>query len=251
MIERSDNDGITTLRLAHGKASALDVELIDALALAVAEVTASDARALILTGTGSIFSAGVDLFRLADGGREYAERFVPALSRALLDLFSFPKPLIVAANGHAVAGGCIFTLAGDYRLMAAGNGRIGIPELLVGVPFPPSVIEAVRFAVPPQHLQMLIYTGRTVTPDEALHLGLIDEIADPATLLTRAEEIARQFAALPERAFALAKRQLRDRTISRAKHYANELDPTVQELWSDESTHARVREYLAKTVKKK
>jgi enoyl-CoA hydratase len=45
--------------------------------------------------------------------------------------------------------------------MAAGNGRIGIPELLVGVPFPPSVIEAVRFALPPQHLQMLMYTGRT------------------------------------------------------------------------------------------
>jgi len=251
MIERSDNDGITTLRLAHGKASALDVELIDGLALAVAEVAASDARALILTGTGSIFSAGVDLFRLVDGGREYAERFVPALSRTLLDLFSFPKPLIVAANGHAVAGGCIFTLAGDYRLMAAGNGRIGIPELLVGVPFPPSVIEAVRFAVPPQHLQMLIYTGRTVTPDEALRLGLIDEVAEPDALLPRAEEMARQFAALPERAFALAKRQLRDRTITHAKHYANELDPTVQELWNDESTRERVREYLAKTVKKK
>jgi enoyl-CoA hydratase len=250
MIERSDNDGITTLRLAHGKASALDIEFIDALALAVAEVSASDARALILTGTGSIFSAGVDLFRLVDGGREYAERFVPALSRTLLELFSFPKPLVVAANGHAIAGGCIFTLAGDYRLMAAGSGRIGIPELLVGVPFPPSVIEAVRFAVPPQHLQMLIYTGRTFTPDDALRYGLIDEIAGPAALGSRAEEIAMQLAALPEQAFRLAKRQLRDRTISRAKHYANELDPTIMQLWSDEATHARIREYLAKTVKK-
>ena len=250
MIERSHKDGITTLRLAHGKASALDIEFIDALALAVAEVAASDARALILTGTGSIFSAGVDLFRLVDGGREYAQRFVPALSRTLLDLFSFPKPLVVAANGHAIAGGCIFTLAGDYRLMAAGNGRIGIPELLVGVPFPPSVIEAVRFAVPPQHLQMLMYTARTFTPDDALRLGLIDEIAEPSALIARAEEIATQLAALPEQAFALAKRQLRDRTITHAKHYANELDPTIMEIWSDEATHARIREYLAKTVKK-
>ncbi len=250
MIERSDNDGITTIRLAHGKASALDVELVDALALAVAEVQASDARALILTGSGSIFSAGVDLYRLVDGGREYAERFLPSLSRTLLDLFSFTKPLIVAANGHAIAGGCVFTLAADYRLMAAGNGRIGIPELLVGVPFPPSVIETVRFVVPPQHLQMLMYTGRTFTPDDALRFGLIDEVAEPATLLTRADELARQLASLPEAAFALAKRQLRDRTIGRAKHYANDFDPAVLDQWTAPDTTTRIREYLAKTVKK-
>lgn len=251
MIERSDNAGITTLRLTHGKASALDLELVEGLARAVAEVTASDqTRAVILTGTGYIFSAGVDLFRLVDGGREYAERFVPALSRMLLELFAMPKPLIVAANGHAIAGGCIFTLAGDYRLMAAGNARIGIPELIVGVPFPPSVIEAIRFALPPQHLQMLMYTGRTVTPDDALRFGIIDEIVDAGALMTRAEEMATHFTALPTRAFQLAKRQLRDRALSRAKHYANELDKEVRELWADPATLEHVRGYLAKTVKK-
>jgi enoyl-CoA hydratase len=248
MIERTDHEGIVTLRLAHGKASALDLELVESLALAVAEIAASEARAVVLTGTGSIFSAGVDLFRLVDGGRDYAERFVPALSRMLLDLFALPKPLIVSVNGHAIAGGCIFTLAGDYRLMASGNGRIGIPELLVGVPFPPSVIEAVRFALPPQNLQMLMYTGRTVTPDEALRLGMVDEVSDD--LAARTSQIAQHFASLPPRAFALAKRQLRDKTIGRAKHYAAELDGDVLEAWSDPDTHARIREYLAKTVKK-
>lgn len=251
MIERNDHDGIVTLRLAHGKASALDIELVEGLARAVAEVAADDtARATILTGSGSIFSAGVDLFRLVDGGREYAESFYRALSRMLLDLFSFPKPLVVAANGHAIAGGCIFTMTGDYRLMAAGNGRIGIPELLVGVPFPPSVIEVARFAVPPQHLQMLIYTGRTFAPDEALRIGLLDEVADAATLGGRADEIARHFASLPPRAFTLAKRQLRDRTLAHAKGFAHELDDDVREQWAAPETHTRIREYLAKTVKK-
>ena len=250
MIERSEHEGITTLRLAHGKASALDLELVEGLARVVAEVTESDTRAVILTGTGAIFSAGVDLFRLVEGGRDYADRFVPALSRMLLELFAFPKPMIIAANGHAIAGGCIFTLAGDYRLMAAGNGRIGIPELLVGVPFPPSVIEAVRFALPPQHLQMLMYTGRTFTPDDALRHGLVDEVVDASTLAARADEMARHFASLPPRAFALTKRQLRDRTISRAKHYGNELDAEVQKLWGEPATLDAVRAYLAKTVKK-
>jgi enoyl-CoA hydratase len=250
MIERSEHEGIVTLRLAHGKASLLDLELVDAVARTVAEFEASDARALILTGTGSIFSAGVDLFRLTDGGPAYVERLFPALARMLLDLFSLPKPLVVAANGHAIAGGCILTLAGDYRLMAAGNGRIGIPELLVGVPFPPTILEAVRFAVPSQHLQMLLYTGRTVPPNEALRLGLVDEVVDSTVLMERTNEIARQLAALPNQAFRLAKRQLRDGIISRAKHYAAELEGDALDLWRDPATHQRIRDYLASTVKK-
>lgn len=251
MIERLDHEGITTLRLAHGKASALDFEFIEAIARAANEIAADEnTRAVILTGSGSIFSAGVDLFRLADGGREYADRFVPALSRMLLELFALPKPLIVATNGHAIAGGCIMTLAADYRIMAAGNGRIGMPELLVGVPFPPSVLEAVRFAVPPQHLQMLIYSGRTVLAEEALRLGMIDEVVDASALPARAEEMARHFASLPAQGFALAKRQLRSPAIRRAKHYANEVDDEVCELWGNPATLEHVRTYLAKTVKK-
>lgn len=250
MIERTEQQGIVTLQLSHGKASVLDLELVDALALAFAETAASDARAVILTGSGAIFSAGVDLYRLVDGGAEYADRFLPALSRMLLELFAFPKPLVVAVNGHAIAGGCIMALSGDYRLMAEGKGRIGIPELLVGVPFPASVIEVVRFAVPPQHLQKLIYSGATFGPAEALHHGLVDEVVDATALIPRATELATHLASLPPRAFALAKRQLRDKTIDRAKHFGAELDPDVLELWRDPATHSAIRQYLEKTVKK-
>src|SRR5215468_11136285 len=133
MIERSERDGILTLRLAHGKASALDVELLDAL-LRELEGAAEDVRALILTGTGSIFSAGVDLFRLVREGADYVRLFLPLLCRFLRTLFTFPRPVVAAANGHAIAGGCILVLAADVRLMAEGAGRVGVPELLVGVP---------------------------------------------------------------------------------------------------------------------
>ena len=248
MIERSTSGDVVTLRLAHGKVSVLDLELLDAMALAFTELATSDARAVILTGTGSIFSAGVDLFRIVNEGADYVDRFFPALSRLVLDLFGFPKPLIVAVNGHAIAGGCIFTLCGDYRLMAAGAGRIGVPELLVGVPFPAAILEIVRFAIPPQHLQMLMYTGRTVVPEEAWRFGIIDEVTDD--LPARAGEVARHLASLPPQAFALAKRQLRDRAISHARHYANELDGDVHDAWRSPETHARIRDYLARTVRK-
>ena len=248
MIERTTDQNVVTLRLAHGKASALDLELADNLALAINELSASDAGAVILTGTGSIFSAGVDLFRVVNEGPDYVKRFFPALAHLILELFAFPKPLVVAVNGHAIAGGCIFTLAGDYRLMAAGNGRIGMPELLVGVPFPASVLEVIRFAVPPQHLQTLIYTGRTVAPDEALRLGLVDEVTDD--LSSRAAAVAAQLASLPSEAFQLAKRQLSDKAISRAKHFSHELDAAALEAWCSPATHLRIRDYLDKTIRR-
>ena len=122
MIERSQQEGILTLRLAHGKASALDVELLNAL-LRELEGAAEDVRAVILTGTGSIFSAGVNLVRLTREGADYVERFLPLLSRLVRTLFTFPRPVVAAANGHAIAGGCILLLACDVRLMAEGAGN--------------------------------------------------------------------------------------------------------------------------------
>jgi enoyl-CoA hydratase len=141
MIERTDSDGIVTLRLAHGKVSAMDLELCEELRR---QLDASrHARALILTGTGSSFSAGVDLFRLIDGGAAYLERFWPALSGVLDTLFVFPRPVVAAVNGHAIAGGCFLAASCDYRLMS--GGKIGVPELLVGVPFPTVIMEILKF----------------------------------------------------------------------------------------------------------
>ena len=121
----------------------------------------SAAGALVITGQGKMFSAGVDLPRLVEGGAAYVREFLPAMNHAFETLFAFPKPLVVAVNGHAIAGGCVMACCADYRIMAREPGRIGIPELLVGVPFPVVPLEIVRFATPPQHLQALIYRGLT------------------------------------------------------------------------------------------
>src|SRR5262249_28012833 len=214
MIERSQHEGILTLRLAHGKASALDVELLDALVREL-EGVAEDVRALILTGTSSIFSAGVDLFRLTREGADYVRRFLPLLSRFLRTLFAFPRPVVAAVNGHAIAGGGVIVLAADARLMAEGAGRIGVPELLVGVPFPVAALEVVRFAVPRHRVQSLLYTGQTLLPQEALTAGLVDEVVAPSELLARAQEIAQQFAQIPPQVYRLTKQSLRAETLER------------------------------------
>ena len=249
MIERSQHEGILTLRLAHGKASALDVELLDAL-LRELDGVADDVRALILTGTGSIFSAGVDLFRLTQEGKDYVRRFLPLLSRFVRTLFTFPRPVVAAVNGHAIAGGCVIVLACDARLMAKGAGTMGMPELLVGVTFPADVLEVVRFAVPRHKVQSLIYTGRTLAPQEALDAGLVDEVVAPEKLLERAQEIAGQLARIPPQVYRLTKQSLRAEAVERIERTSELLDPAALEVWTAAETHAHVREYLRRTLRK-
>src|SRR5205814_5209836 len=174
MIERELVNGILTLRLAHGKASALDLELCNALQRDFeTSAESGEVRAMVITGTGSIFSAGVDLPRLINSGRKYVQDFVEALDSMIRAMFLFPKPAIAAMNGHAIAGGAIIGFGCDYRLMS--GGRIGVPEALVGVPFPPLALEIVRFGVPKQHLQQVVLLAKTYEVSEAKALGLIDE----------------------------------------------------------------------------
>jgi enoyl-CoA hydratase len=249
MIARSQHEGILTLRLAHGKANALDVELLDALLRELDGVT-EDVRGLVLTGTGSIFSAGVDLFRLTGERADYVHRFLPLLSRLFRALFTFPRPVVAAVNGHAIAGGCIIVLAADARLMAEGAGRIGVPELLVGVPFPTAALEIVRFAVPRDKVQSLIYTGRTLLPQEALSAGLVEEVVAPRALQARAQAVAQQLARIPPSVFRLTKQSLRAEALERIEKMCEPQDRAALEVWSAAETHARIREYLRRTVGK-
>lgn len=249
MIARSQQEGVLTLHLAHGKASALDVELLEAL-LHELDGVAEDVRALILTGTGSIFSAGVDLFRLTHEGAGYVQQFLPLLSRFLRKLFTFPRPVVAAVNGHAIAGGCVIVLACDARLMAEGVGKIGVPELLVGVPFPTAALEVVRFAVPREKVQFLIYTGRSLSARDALGAGLVDEVVSPAALLTRAQELAQQLALIPPSVYSLTKQSLRAEALERMDKAAEWQDLAALEVWSAPHTHAQIREYLRRTLGK-
>ena len=121
MLNIEELGDVTVLRLEHGRVNAMDVELLDAL---TAAVTATD-RALLITGTGTAFSAGVDLRRILDGGPTYVADFLVALSRMFSAVFDHPRPTVAAVNGHAIAGGCVLALACDVRLMSGRPDRPG------------------------------------------------------------------------------------------------------------------------------
>ena len=249
MIERRDGDGIRILKLAHGKVSAMDLELGEALIAEFKNASDPWVKAVIVTGTGASFSAGVDLFRLIKDGPEYARRFVPVLDEFLLATLTFAKPVVAAINGHAIAGGCILAAACDHRIMSEGSGRIGIPELAVGVPFPalPLQIMAARLADGP--LRDLVFSGRTVQTDEAKTMGLIDEKCPSGMLLDRATEVALKLASIPPVAFALTKEAFYSPILERVRQLAD-LNARVADAWLQQHTYDTIRTYLDKTIKK-
>src|SRR5581483_10243615 len=148
MIEFEDRGVVTILRMARGKGNALNVEMLEALITALDRAKRSAARAVIITGQGNIFGAGVDLPALVEGGPAYVRRLVPLLQRGFERVATCPKPLVAAVNGHAIAGGAIIMLACDQRLLARGTAQIGLTEVRVGVVFPAWALEIARFATP-------------------------------------------------------------------------------------------------------
>jgi enoyl-CoA hydratase len=252
MVEVDRHGEIALLHMAHGKANALDIEFCDSLSRTFDELrNTPDVRGVVLTARGTIFSAGVDLPRIVSGGAEYVRAFLPAMDRSFRSLFLFPKPLVIAVNGHAIAGGALLTWCGDHRAMAAGAARIGVPELAVGVPFPPSALEIVRWVMPAQHLQETLYSGVTYTPEDALRLGMIDVTVDGAALVEHALERARAMAAFAPRSFAATKTHARDIVRDRLDGAGTKARETlVTELWCDPETQAAIRTYVEAILRK-
>jgi enoyl-CoA hydratase len=250
MIAITERDGIAIVTLAHGKANALDTEFCAALTKAFVKLKGAKARAVVLTGQDRIFSAGVNLIRARDGGPRYIRKFLPVLNKMFDTVFHFPKPVVAAINGHAIAGGCVLACCADFRLMAQEAGRMGITELLVGLPFPALAFEVMRFVAMPPDLPALLYTGETFAPLDAIDRGLIDEIVEPSALLDRAVEAAQRLAALSPQAFAMTKQQIRLDVTERMKKDGRRIDAAVTKIWASPKATETIRAYVARTLKK-
>ncbi len=250
MIDSKIVDGIAVLTMTNGKVNALDIEFCDALAARFEDLREADAKAVVFTGQGKIFSAGVDLKRLSAGGAEYIRQFLPALHRLYEAAFFHPKPVVAAVNGHAIAGGCVLACCADRRIMARDSGRIGVTEILVGVPFPALAFEVVRFAVPPRYLPEFTLSGATYATDEALRRGWVDEVTEPDKLIDDAIAVAQQLSRLSPAAFAQTKSQVRQPVTERLQKNGEATDRAVTDIWAAPATLGYIRDYVAHTLTK-
>jgi enoyl-CoA hydratase len=243
VIETIYQDGVAVVAMRHGKVNALDTELCQALCGALDQAVDDGVQAVMLTGTGTVFSAGVDLHRVVAGREAYLAGFLPELRRVFTRLATFELPLVAAVNGHAIAGGYILAAAADWILMAEGPGRAGVTELLVGLPFPAIALELLRMRTGDAPARPLIVDGATFQAGQALVRHLIDEAVAAGDLADRSLAAARRLAVLGP-AFRLTKRQLRLLPLARAQELAV-LDADVDAVWQAPPTLDRIQSYMA------
>ena len=226
-LER-EPDGVALLRLARPPVNALDLELVQAIERGVRAVGDSDARALVLTGDGSCFSAGIDTKLAPTYDAQQRRDSINAINRLVATICSASVPVLAAINGHAMGGGLVIALACDLRLAGRGEHKLALNEVSAGVPFPAGPLAVVRAELDPSVMRDLCLTGRAVGPGEALALRIVEEVLDPPELLDRARGRALELAAFP--AYALVKAQVRGRLIAELEQIAAGDDPLIRRV---------------------
>lgn len=210
-LERDKQLALVTLD--DGKANAFSHALIDQLNARLDEIEAdADVRALVLTGREGRFSAGFDL-SVMGAGPAAMKALVRAGAELALRLYEFPKPVVIACSGHALAMGGILLFTADWRTGIEGNFKIGLNEVQIGMTMPQFGAELGRDRLSPRYFSRAILNAEIFAPSVAVDAGYLDEVVDELSLLDFACVQAERLAALDARAFATTKRRTRATTV--------------------------------------
>lgn len=186
-VHYSTKDSLAVIRMDDGKVNALGPTMQRALGDAIDQAERDNAGALVITGNERVFS----------GGFELAYR-----------LLSFPKPVVMACTGHAIAMGAFLLSSGDHRV-AAHAYNIQANEVAIGMVIPYAALEIMKLRLTPSGYQQAAGLAKTFFGETALAAGFIDEIVLPEMVLDRAQEAAAEFAGLNQRAHAATKLRAR------------------------------------------
>jgi enoyl-CoA hydratase len=238
-----DRDGIALVRIDRPPANAMDLELLEEGHAVLDDLARAEPGAVVLTGRDGFFSAGLDLKVAPTLDAEGQRAMGAGINRLFAGWYAFPRPVVCAVNGHAIAGGLVFALCADYRV-AAADGRYGLTELRAGVPYPTMAIAVVAAELSAPAARRLVLRADLVDAADLRELGAFDEVVPNDEVLDRALAVARDLAALPSSAYAATKRRLRAPTLAlAARLQAGEADP-LGESWTDADTASRAAAIL-------
>ncbi len=224
-VTLEDRDGVTVLSADRPPANAMDVGLLREVVAAVESVAASPPPALVLAGRPGFFSAGADLKAVPTYGPDDQRAAVEGINGMALGVYSLPCPVVGAITGHAIAGGMVLALCTDVRV-ASAEGRYGLTEVKVGVPYPQAAIGVVKAELPPHAARLLALGNELIDAQACLRLGAFDEVVAPGDVVPRALELAHALAAMPAEVYARTKAELRGATILKLRE-AVKADPLL------------------------
>jgi enoyl-CoA hydratase/carnithine racemase len=197
--------GVATIRLDRPPMNALNFEIQDALPAAALEATARrDVFAVIVYGGEKVFAAGADIKEMQTMSYTDMVDRSAALQAAFTVIARIPKPTVAAITGYALGGGCELALSCDFRV-AGENAKLGQPEVLLGIIPGAGGTQRLSRLVGPSRAKDIIFSGRFVSADEALRIGLVDEVVAPDDVYAAARRRAERYVGGPAYAIRAAK----------------------------------------------
>ncbi len=212
-VKVSVADGILYVRLSRAHGNAINDALLEELVAAFREARADEAvRGALLGAEGKLFCPGLDLQELLAYDRPAMERFLNRFAGCLMEMYRFPKPLVAALSGHALAGGCVLAMTADWRILKR-DALIGFNEVRVGVPLPFGVTQILRQTVHGPRAEEIALLGRNYVNEEAVATGLAHELLPDERFEEGVRARLAEFAEKDPRAFARTKEYLRHATV--------------------------------------
>jgi enoyl-CoA hydratase/carnithine racemase len=197
--------GIGTIRLDRPPMNALNFEVQDGLAAAANEATVrKDVSAVIIYGGEKVFAAGADIKEMQPMSYTDMVDRSAALQASLTAIARIPKPTVAAITGYALGAGCELALACDFRV-AADTAKLGQPEVLLGVIPGAGGTQRLSRLIGPARAKDIIFTGRFVSAEEALRIGLVDEVVAPEEVYAAARRRVERYVGGPAYAIRAAK----------------------------------------------
>ena len=240
-VEVQLHGGIATVVLERGKVNALNPVVVEELSATFSALQSdAAASAVVLTGRGKFFSFGFDIPEFLSYTRDEFTTFLTRFTTLYRNLFIYPKPLVAALNGHAIAGGCMIALACDRAIIAQGSAKVSLNEIAFGSSVFAGSTEMLQFRTG-SRASDVVYSGAMHSPEEAQKIGLVAEVVAPEALSDRAREIAGELASRRPAAFATIKSLLRKPVAdAMAVREAASIDAFV-EIWYSEPTWTNLR----------
>jgi enoyl-CoA hydratase len=239
-------EGLAVLRLDKPRGNSIDEAMVQELIAAARELAgASDVRGVLLASAHpKLFCPGLDLVSLSSYGRHDMRRFMLGFGAAVTAWYAFPKPVVAAVSGAAVAGGCILAMTADQRLLRRG-AMIGLNEVKIGVPVPWSVAVLLRSTVPPSSIAKVALLGRNFADEEAVTTGLADTVLEAEGFEARCIEVLAEFAEKDARAFGRTKEYLRHDALAEMTAHEEVRIGEFLDCWFSPATQQRIRETIA------
>jgi 3,2-trans-enoyl-CoA isomerase len=249
MLTMIEHGEVAEISLNRPPVNAMNLEFLEAVIKAHADAVDAGARAVVISGREGLFSAGLDVRELLPADRGQIVHFWKRFFVLMSSLAGSRVPVAAALTGHSPAGGAVLALHCDYRVATRGDYRIGLNEVQVGLPVPPSILYMLELVVGPRQAMLLASTGALLSPEEALRVGLVDVLAEPGEAVGEAVQWCEQLLRLPQQAMNITRQAARASIIERAQENEQYAE-TAADYWFSEETQQMMRQLVENLDKK-